>query len=182
MFSNKNTVTLSSPWQIFYRQIEALFGSDRDIKIFFDESETTIKLYVENNEKAEAIRALLPEQKKFGSVTIKIDIIPANGVVNKDFGKKLTVDSFLFNAAFDSNPAYNFSKTFVGVFTNPITYVVFENKVVQYYSDNLGDLHGLTSTLFQNIAEEILIAEGVCYSTNCRFDAKDDAKDVEFRF
>lgn len=35
------------------------------------------------------------------------------------------------------------------------TYVVFKNCVVQFFNDNLNDPHGVVSTLYENIADEI---------------------------
>jgi hypothetical protein len=37
----------------------------------------------------------------------------------------------------------------------PLTYVVFKNRVVQFFNDNLNDPHGVISTLYQDIADEI---------------------------
>ena len=36
-----------------------------------------------------------------------------------------------------------------------ITYVVFVNEVVQYFNDNLYDINGVCSTLYQEIAKEV---------------------------
>ena len=36
-----------------------------------------------------------------------------------------------------------------------ITYIIFEKEVVQYFADDLGDLHGINSTLYQDLAKEI---------------------------
>lgn len=43
-----------------------------------------------------------------------------------------------------------------GVWFVPFTYVVFKNCVVQFFNDNLNDPHGIISTLYQEIAEEVL--------------------------
>ena len=50
-----------------------------------------------------------------------------------------------------------------------VTYVVFKNCVVQFFADNLNDCHGIISTLYQDIAEEILTgdgAQGVYFNTD----------------
>jgi hypothetical protein len=49
------------------------------------------------------------------------------------------------------------------------TYVVFKNCVVQFAADNLNDCHGIISTLYQDIADELLTGpatEGVFYNTD----------------
>ena len=50
-----------------------------------------------------------------------------------------------------------------------MVYVVFQNTVVQFFADNLNDCHGIISTLYQDIAEELLTgegAQGVFFNTN----------------
>ena len=49
------------------------------------------------------------------------------------------------------------------------TYVVFNNCVVQFAADNLNDCHGIISTLYETIADELLTGpatKGVFYNTN----------------
>ena len=54
------SVKLSSPWINFYREIQALFKDDHDIKIDYNDEEKVIKLFVEGDEKADALMRLLP--------------------------------------------------------------------------------------------------------------------------
>ena len=154
-------VTLSSPWQMFYKEIRALFQEDPEVSVFFDEEETEIKLYVEDAEKASALVKILPAMREFGNVTVKVTVIPANGAV-----KFSHQNGSRYDIAFRGNNAYIGSKTYTGIFANPITYVVFKKKVVQIYSDNLGDIYGNTSTLYQDIAYDVLIGEGTFYCTD----------------
>ena len=153
-------VTLSSPWVLFYREITALFSKDDEVKVFFDEDEAAIKLYVEDSAKATALEKILPREKNFGNVDIKVEVVPANGKL-----RSALKDEQIYDIAFKGNKAYKYSETY-DVFLNPITYVVFAKEVVQFFSDNLGDLHGLTSTLYQDIAQDVLVGDGVCYCTD----------------
>ena len=41
--------------------------------------------------------------------------------------------------------------------------MVFQNKVVQYFSDNMQDINGFTSTLYQEIAKELFGVDGGLY-------------------
>ena len=145
-------LNISSPWVIFYREVQALFAEDPTVHVVYDEEENHIKLYVDNGDKAEALDLLLPQEKVFGNVTVKLSVIPAN---NADglFGDFNTNE--LYNIAFCGNGAYAFSKTIAGVFTNNLTYVVFKRKVVQYYNDSLSDIYGQYSTLYQDIAADV---------------------------
>ena len=141
----KGKTSLSSPWVIFYREIEALFKDDPAISVDYDEDTKTIKLYVEGAEKADALAQLLPTERKFGNITVKIDVIPSN------LGEPSKLQ--LFQKAFDGNPALSYIHESVGVFD--FDYVVFKAKVVQYLSDNTGDVNRLTSTLYQDIAKDV---------------------------
>lgn len=155
-----NHVKLSAPWTTFYREVEALFGEDPDIKIVFDENDLVIRLLVEDPDKADALTQLLPTEKNFGNVTVSLSVIPAN----KDVApSKIS----LIKRAFHGNPAYHYSASAEGIFSNPIHYVVFANKVVQFFNDDLGDVNGNCSTLYQEIAKDVLgEGEGICYCTD----------------
>ena len=73
----------------------------------------------------------------------------------------------LFCTAFNRNPAFVFTKSIQGIFSNNITYVVFRNKVVQYFDDDLSDIYGQCSTLYQYIAKNIFVdMESVFYCTD----------------
>ena len=156
---NMNKPKLAAPWISFYREIEAMFKEDEQVHPVYDEENNVVKLYVENQEKAEALEKILPDHRTFGNVTVTITVIPAN---------KLTeVRDTWFRKAFEGNPAVSYITTITDVFNNPITYVVFKNKVVQYYNDDLGDVHGNRSTLYQEIAKEIFEDhEGIFFCTD----------------
>ena len=61
----------------------------------------------------------------------------------------------MFRKAFEGNPAFSYAVTVGGISSNDFNYVVFKNKVVQYWNDNLGDINGNESTLYQEIAKDI---------------------------
>lgn len=150
--------TLVSPWVNFYREIEALFGKDPDIKIEFSNTEKTIKLYVTGQEKYEALTQLLPTEKELGTVTAKIQVIPANCL------KLSGLD--LFRNAFKDNPVVTDFVTIPRELiesTNNFDYVIFKKEVVQYHDDSLNDPHGNRSTLYQFIAEDVFDNHGGVY-------------------
>ena len=142
----KKKLKLSSPWMTYYHELEALFKEDPAIKLEYNEDDNIIKLYVEGDEKADALTQILPSEKVFGSVVVKIMVIPANKLTNSKI--------LLFQKAFEGNPVVTAIETYT-LFNNPVTYVVFKNKVVQFFNDNLGDINGNKSTLYQDIANEI---------------------------
>lgn len=140
-------VNLSSPWVELYREFEVLFGGDPDVNVVYDENSYSIKLYVNDMEKAEALTQLLPPERTFGNVVSKIEVISANN------DEPTMVE--LFQKAFDGNPAFKYIASVPECVGFPITYVVFRNEVVQYFNDDLGDINGNRSTLYQEIAKDI---------------------------
>lgn len=140
-------INLSSPWVNLYREFEALFAGDPEITVIFDENAYEIKLYVDNVEKAEALTQLLLPERVYGNVTAKIEVIPENP------GPLSSVE--LFHKAFKGNRAFQYIASVPDLMSNPISYVVFKNEVVQYYNDDLGDINGNCSTLYQNIAKDV---------------------------
>ena len=142
------SLKLSSPWVNYHNAVKALFGEDKDVKIKFDENNLDLKLFVSGKKKADAISKLLPTGKTFGNVTLKITVIPENL-------EAIEKPADVFEAAFEGNPVLSDTVTISGVYENPVTYIVFDKRVVQYWNDNLGDPHGNRSTLYETLAEEV---------------------------
>lgn len=158
------SVKLSSPWINFYREIEALFKDDPDIKIDYNDEEKVIKLFVDNDEKADALMKLLPTEKSFGNVVIRVQVVPAND------SEVSRID--LFRKAFEGNPVFSYAKVVESEpFVFGASYVVFKNRVVQYFNDDLSDVNGLCSTLYQYIAEDVF---GICDNTYFSTEIGDD--------
>lgn len=153
---------LSTPWVTQYRKLEAMFGEDPDIILEYvagDGEDPSVKMLVNGQDKADAIAQILPESYDFGNVKMNVTIIPAN---------KKESNEALFRAAFEGNPAFSYAVTAEGIFTNPVTYVVFRNKVVQFWNDDLGDVNGNETTLYEEIAPVVFdpAIEGVCFCTD----------------
>ena len=155
------------PWTLVIRQVEALFDGDPQIACNdnFSGANPSIVLACNNGDKVAALQQILPEEITFGNVKLKITIdgTPAN----RTFRSKVE----LFDTAFKGNPAYAYSvcPAEEGYQWIGTTYVVFNNCVVQFAADNLNDCHGVISTLYQDIAEEVLTGpatDGVFYNTN----------------
>lgn len=144
---------LSPPWVEFCAKMQAFFGQDPDIQLRYVEEPKTIRVYVNNQEKADALMALLPLKKTFGEVDLYIHVIPSNKELKEDKGA-------MFKAALENNPIFAEMIDIEGVFVNPIHYCVFKKEVAQYWGDNLGDPHGNVSTLYQEIAKDIFGESG----------------------
>ena len=161
---------LAPPWVTYVNKVIALFGEDPDIDIVFDNDDMRLDLKVDNAEKAAILAQWFPVEKQFGTVVLSIAVIPANGEI-KELGKMSY--KCMFDLLFDKNPAYSFSYAVVGVLSNTITYVVFANEVVQWFNDNLNDIYGNISTLYQEIASDVFEDAGLCGVCYCTDKPKD---------
>lgn len=151
-----DNIKLSPPWITFVHELQALFEEDPDVKIKYSEEDYTCNLYVEDARKADALTQLLPTEKDFGNVKLKINVVPADVEETK-------VD--LFADAFYNNPAVSRIESYDTPFGH-VNYIVFENKVVQFYNDQMDDINGNKSTLFQDIAGDVFgYDHGVFYCT-----------------
>ena len=146
---------ISPPWVVYIKKMQALFDGDPQIacNVNYESSSPSITLACNNGDKVTALQKILPEEVKFGNVTLKVGVdgIPSN----RAFKNKKE----LFDVAFEKNPAFSCAAD-EGYDWFSMVYVVFKNYVVQFFADNLNDAHGVISTLYQDIAEELLTGEG----------------------
>lgn len=155
-----NGLKLSPPWVAYWQQLNAMFCDDPEIHLEYLEDEGKVVMRVDNPSKAEALCRLLPEEVHFGNIVLKIVVVPANEMKSK---------ANLFNDAFHGNPHFAYVAESAPGTSFQMTYVVFKKEVAQYWNDNLGDIHGNTNTLYQNIANDLFngeeFASGVCFCT-----------------
>ena len=152
-------VSISSPWVEFARKVEKLFEKDPEIKTEYNEKQVNLIIRVDNTDKYEALKHFLPEMKDFGGQELLITIIPANENEkdDKDYIKNL----------FKGNKSVVEIQDISGIMTPSMTFVSFVQEVVQYWNDNIGDLHGNRSTLFEQLAREVFEkTDGVFFCTD----------------
>lgn len=144
---------LSPPWSVFYDEVTAMFKKDPEVKVVMDEENYTISVFVNNPKKSAAIAEILEQERKFGRIILKVVVPPPNDEV---FTFENGVE--LYKAAFDGNRALSFIQPKTCIFDTSF-YVVFKNEVVQYFIDDISDIHGFCSTLYENIARDIFVGE-----------------------
>lgn len=155
--SANQSARLSPPWYIYVAEIKALFEGDPEVTVEYDEEKYEIKIFVNNQKKADALTQLLPMAVPFGSVILKVTVVPPDNAK--------VIDIELFETAFKGNAAFKSVRKASTPFS--FNYVVFAPRVVQFYSDNLGSPYGLTTTLYQNIAKEIFgEVKGIYFTTD----------------
>lgn len=151
---------ISSPWVTYYNELRELFKGDDGVRIVYDEENSNINIYVAEQAKATALEHFLPTVKEFGNVSLVINVIPPNET--KLFKTTATPT---IRDVFNGNPHVDDIVEIEGMFS--ATYVVFHKEVVQYFDDNLGDINGNISTLYQNIANDVFGEHaGIFFCTN----------------
>lgn len=153
----------SAPWVTYYREVDALFKKDKEVFVVLDEENVELKIYVNNQSKASAIQYLMPTEKEFGNVILKIEVIPANGIKMRNMDEASILD--IACDAFRENDAVYMVTGVRSMFD--LIYVIFRKEVVQYFDDNLGDINGNCSTLYEVIASDVFRDVGVKYCTDC---------------
>ena len=145
---------LSPPWSIFYDEIRAMFLKDPEIKVVMDEDHYTVHVFVNNPQKSAAIAKILEQEKKFGRITLKVQVPPPDGAMTYQFKDGVE----LYRAAFENNPRLSYVQPKSSIFDTSF-YVVFVNEVVQYFNDDISDINGNCSTLAEDIARDIFVGD-----------------------
>lgn len=149
-----DTLKLSSPWETLARKFKALFDGDDEVTVTpdFRNENRTIRIFVNNSAKAAALEKIVPSEFSLGNVVVAVAVVPGNSAD--------TIGATL-RTAFAGNP------NFAGVTeirpegcANTVTYAEFSPEVVQFWNDDLGNPHGVTSTLFAALASE-------CFKSDC---------------
>lgn len=154
---NKSNTKLAAPWIVYSNQIKAMFKKDPDITFEYDDNIKTVTLRVNGDDKASALATLLPAEVEFGNVTLKIKVIPSNDTTTEKID--------LFRKAFSGNPAISRFVT-ADTLWGSLNFVVFKPKVVQYYNDQLYDINGLKTTIYQDLAQELFGDNGIFFCTD----------------
>ena len=150
---------LSPPWVTYINKVMALFESDPQITCtpIWDGPNPSITLACNNGDKVTALQQILASEVSYGNITLSIiiDGVPAD--------RAFKTKKELFETAFDGNPVFEYAvcPSDEGYIWLPLTYVVFKNCVVQFFNDNLNDYHGMLSTLYETIADEVLTGPAV---------------------
>ena len=92
-------------------------------------------------------------EKVPGLIAQRIRLFVFTGLRNADETLKYLRES--------SQPCAGIGVADEGYIWLPLTYVVFKNCVVQFFNDNLNDYHGMLSTLYETIADEVLTGPAV---------------------
>lgn len=154
-------VGLKSPWMTYVTLVKALFEHDDDVLVDYDSDDAELTLFVDDAIKADALaqmqeRGIFPAEREYGNVTLKVNVVPANDAAS---------ETDLYMAAFNGNPA------FAGIggieqMGLTLSYALFAPVAVQYYSDDLSEYGGITTTTYAELAKEVFDAKDVLISSS----------------
>lgn len=164
---------LSPPWITYYHKVQALFEKDDSVTVEFDEDNYCLNIIVERDiEKGEAIQKLFPSTKVFGNNIMKINVVTIQE-------PKQIPTAQIFANAFKNNPVVEDVINKSDILRDDQTYIMFQNKVVQFFNDNISDYNGVCSTLYQDIAEDVFrdFAD-VHYCTSTNVNENEDIEDT----
>jgi hypothetical protein len=142
---------VSPPWITHIHYIEHIFGDDPDVTVKSNEELRQVRLFVDGQDKADAIAKLIKKKIAFGDETLTIEVVPCNdetlaSTVRKAFAGNEAV-SRIIDRSGSAVPFYD-----------DRVFVLFKPEVVQFYNDNLTDFYGNENTLYHLIAREVFDA------------------------
>ena len=147
-------------------EIKAIFEDDPYItaEVVTIEDGSILTFKVSNYKKAAGIRKILEEKYEVGNLTLLVKVIdtsPMNEEVVHD--------------VFDSNPHFNRFVTISNPLDPTVKYrvCIFNKEVIQFPNDNAGSLHGMESTIMEDLCKEYINVLGILYSTDDEIIDKD---------
>lgn len=146
-----NNLNLSSPWEIYYSKLCALFQHDTEITLDFDRDAYMITITSTDKDKADALSQIIPSEVEFGNVILSIDVVSDVPAAPGD----------LYKRAFKDNPVL------AGVETYPLPsgdlayFAEFKNKSAYFYADDIENPRGLMFELYQDVAKDVLNHEDI---------------------
>lgn len=157
----KIKVNMSSPRVLFVAKLKKFFEEETDIHINYDPiaNPSTVDIRVDDPIKYDTLSKLLDDKIDFGNVSLNINVIPANfDKVDRVALFKTLLQNMSIVEAVDEVTIEGSSNSFI--------YASFRNQVVKYWSDNLGNPHGNSFTLYETLANEIFQNhDGILFTT-----------------
>ena len=150
---------LEAPWNTYRKKLAALFDGDHDIivgDIIEPDDECVdyqLDIDVGNHEKFIALDRVMPKTVRFGCVTLGICLY------DEENSDKTTDALKLYETIFKGNPNVKeviLTQDHVG---SSHGYVMFKPEVIQFFDDDIYDLHGNWTGLAQDIAREVFVDE-----------------------
>jgi len=157
---------LTPPQYDYANKVKALFYGDQEVRVEFDKDACAVKLYVDNQAKADALARILPTSMDFGGIVVGVQVIPANDDVSR---------IELFRRAFEGNPnVAKVASEASGPYGMLEERVTFKAKIVQFYNDNLSSADKIYTGTMEQVAGDVFAGvQDVFFSTEAVGDARE---------
>lgn len=144
-----NAMALSPPWYLLQRQVAAAIGADTGVLV--DDLDTTITPYrinvhVADSNRAQALASILTPHYDMGNLAVDVRVLDGNGMEVQPLS--LTTSQDVVNAvaaALSTNPLFLLAVETRLPFQGGGVGVVFQKVLLQYFSDDIGELFGNTN-------------------------------------
>lgn len=144
---------VSAPWYTVHRKLKKLFKGDPEVKVSpldgsvkEEDGKYTVYISCNNAEKLSAIEKLIKTEYDFGGVRMNIKFTAKDG--DTEDWEKILKTAFTGNTNVTSIVA-------VPDLFDEYYYVIFEDKVVQFYNDEMWDCYGNWNGLYTDIAKDV---------------------------
>ncbi len=163
-----NTMQLSPPWYTIQRLVKAMFEGDKEVEVkdLISSNNATYKLViiVSNNEKAQAIKAIMPAKIPMGNITVECFVC---GAEQQDVPAMDKPEADIFRIAFTGNSIFDRIETkdfSMGGNPNIKPYCIFKKVVIQFWNDDLSDFYGNYNGLPTEIADQLFVRKEIMFS------------------
>ena len=162
MAEKQEKVKLSPPWDGHMSMLASFFAGDSRVKVGYCGGNSVGTIEVFDTKMYVALQQVMRQKVKLGNVTLKISIVPANGV--KLYKDELT-DLAALKEVLKGNPAFSKIKSEKGGMFD-FVFCIFKPVVLQWYNDNLGNPWKLTTSTYEKQADFVFKRElGVSFTT-----------------
>lgn len=170
--TTRTGLCLAAPWTVYFRELKAFFQNDPEVDITFDESAAVVHVHCDSADKAKLLEKYLPEHVSFGHAALDIQVHePLDDRLTEEEATEIAERSVIdeLSALFSGNQAFSYLKWVDNPGHYLVVYVVFKREVVSFFNDNVHDVRGFTSMLYEDLAEDIFVnREGIIFCTDTR--------------
>mgnify|MGYP003321061786 CR=1 FL=1 len=161
MSKKSENVKLSPPWDGYMNMLASFFKGDKRVRVGGCDDKRVGTIEVFDTKMYCALEQVLNKKIRFGNVTLRIRIVPANDL--KAFKNTMT-DLAALKVVLSGNPAFAkfiTRKTEVG---NAV-FCMFKPVVLMWYNDNLGSPYKQTASVYELAAQTVFKGCGASYAT-----------------
>ena len=155
----ENELKLNRPDIHMANEIKAIFEDDPNVSAEVNtiEDGSILTFKVNEYKKAAGIRKMLEEKYEIGNLTLEVKVVDISSM-NED----------IVHDVFDSNPHFNRFTVIPDPLDPNVEYrlCIFNKEVIQFPNSNAGSLHGMESTIMEELCKKYINVAGVIYTTD----------------